>query len=69
MEQQQPRAALVCYEHLLRLSDPHPANYCRLARAFLTMGFPIRAELAVQKARELDRSCEEAARLWAAIYG
>jgi tetratricopeptide (TPR) repeat protein len=69
MEQQQPRDALVCYEHLLRLSDPHPAHYCRLARAFLSMGFPVRAELAVQKARGLDRNYAEAARLWAAIYG
>jgi tetratricopeptide (TPR) repeat protein len=66
-EQQQLREALPCYETLMRLSDPLPENYCRLARTYLALGHPLRADKAVREALRLDPRCEEAARLWVAI--
>ncbi|HEY7494539.1 MAG TPA: tetratricopeptide repeat protein [Candidatus Tectomicrobia bacterium] len=66
-EQQQLREALPCYETLMRLSDPLPANYCRLARTYLALGHPLRADKVVREALRLDPQCEEAARLRVAI--
>ena len=66
-EQQQLREALPCYETLMRLSDPLPANYCRLARTYLALGHPLRADKTVREALRLDPQCEEAARLRVAI--
>jgi tetratricopeptide (TPR) repeat protein len=66
-EKQQLREALPCYETLMRLSDPLPANYCRLARTYLALGHPLHADKAVREALRLDPQCEEAARLRVAV--
>jgi hypothetical protein len=66
-QKQQLRDALVCHEHLVRLGEPLPASYCRLAKSYLGLGFPLRAEQALQKALELDPACQEAIELRAAV--
>jgi tetratricopeptide (TPR) repeat protein len=66
-QKQQLREALVCHEHLVRLGEPLPESYCRLAKSYLGLGFPLRAEQALQKALELDPACQEAMELRAAV--
>ena len=66
-QKQQLREALVCYEHLVRLGEPLPESYCRLAKSYLGLGFPLRAEQALQKALDLDPQCQEAMELRAAV--
>jgi tetratricopeptide (TPR) repeat protein len=66
-EQQQLKEALSCYETLLRLSDPLPGNYCRLAKTYLALGYPLRADKAVREALRLDQDYAEALRLRTAI--
>jgi tetratricopeptide (TPR) repeat protein len=61
------REALACYEHLIRLGEPLPESYCRLAKTYLALGFPLRAEQALGKALELDPTCHEATEIWATI--
>lgn len=60
---QQLREALVCFEHLIRLGNPLPENYCRLAKSYLALGFPLRAEKALDKALKIDPECQEAIEL------
>jgi tetratricopeptide (TPR) repeat protein len=66
-EKHELREALVCYEHLIRLGEPRPESYCRLAKTYLALGFPLRAEKALEKAIELDPGCHEAMAIWATI--
>ena len=61
------REALVCYEQLIRLGEPLPESYCRLAKTYLALGFPLRAETALGKALELDPECREVREIRAAI--
>jgi tetratricopeptide (TPR) repeat protein len=66
-EKHELREALACYEHLIRLGEPRPESYCRLAKTYLALGFPLRAEKALEKAVELDPACHEAMEIWATI--
>jgi tetratricopeptide (TPR) repeat protein len=66
-EKHEFREALVCYESLIRLGEPLPESYCRLARTYLALGFPLRAEKALGKALELDPECREAMEIRATI--
>jgi tetratricopeptide (TPR) repeat protein len=66
-QKQQLRDALGCYEHLVRLGEPLPESYCRLAKSYLGLGYPLRAEQALHKALELDPECQEAMELRAAV--
>jgi tetratricopeptide (TPR) repeat protein len=66
-EKQALREALVCYEDLVRLGEPLPESYCRLAKTYLALGFPLRAETALGKALELDPECREVREIRAAI--
>jgi Flp pilus assembly protein TadD len=61
------REALVCYEQLTRLGEPLPESYCRLAKTYLALGFPLRAETALGKALELDPECREVREIRATI--
>lgn len=67
MKLDRPRDALTSYENITRLGRPMPANYCRLARVYLALGFHLRAEKAVQQALHLDPECQEAAELRVAV--
>ena len=69
MQQNRHREALVCYENVIRLSDPLPVHYCQLARLYMAMGFTLRAEKAVQQALQLDPECAEASALRIAVAG
>jgi tetratricopeptide (TPR) repeat protein len=68
MQQEQYRNALSCYETRLRLDDPDPLSYCRLAQAYLALGYPLRAELALEKALKIDPDFEEATQLRRLVY-
>jgi tetratricopeptide (TPR) repeat protein len=67
MQQNNLRAAVACYENLTRLDEPFSENYCRLARAYMALGFNLRAENAVQQALKLDPESTEAAELRIAV--
>jgi tetratricopeptide (TPR) repeat protein len=67
MRQDRLREAVVCYENHARLGDPLPANYCRLARVYMAMGFRLRAEKALEAALKLDPGCAEATELRVAV--
>jgi tetratricopeptide (TPR) repeat protein len=66
-EKHELREALACYEQLIRLGEPRPESYCRLAKTYLALGFPLRAETALGKALELDPECHEVREIRAAI--
>jgi tetratricopeptide (TPR) repeat protein len=68
MQQEQYRDALSCYETQLRLDDPEPLSYCRLAQAYLALGYPLRAELALEKALKIDPDFEEATQLRSLVF-
>jgi tetratricopeptide (TPR) repeat protein len=68
MQQEQYRDALSCYETHLRLDDPDPLSYCRLAQAYLALGYPLRAELALDKALKIDPDFEEATQLRSVVF-
>jgi tetratricopeptide (TPR) repeat protein len=68
MQQEQYRDALSCYETHLRLNDPDPLSYCRLAQAYLALGYPLRAELALEKALKIDPDFAEATQLRRLVY-
>jgi tetratricopeptide (TPR) repeat protein len=63
LQQKQYREALSCYETHLRLDNPDPVSYCRLAQIYLALGYPLRAELALDKALHIDPELAEIARL------
>jgi tetratricopeptide (TPR) repeat protein len=68
MQQEQYRDALSCYETHLRLAPPDPSSYCRLAQIYLALGYPLRAELALDKALHLDPDLEEVAHLRKLVF-
>jgi tetratricopeptide (TPR) repeat protein len=68
MQQEQYRDALSCYETHLRLDNPDPLSYCRLAQAYLALGYPLRAELALDKALKIDPDFEEATQLRSLVF-
>ncbi len=68
-QQEQHREALSCYELQLRLGQPGPQSYCRLAQTYLTLGYPLRAEKALQEALKIDPDFEEAIQLRDVVVG
>jgi tetratricopeptide (TPR) repeat protein len=67
MQQNNLRDAVACYENLTKLGEPFSENYCRLARAYMALGFNLRAEKAVQQALKLEPESAEAAELRIAV--
>jgi tetratricopeptide (TPR) repeat protein len=69
MLQNRHKEALFYFEQLTHATHPLPADYCRLARVYLELGFDLRAERAVTAALNLDPECVEAARLRSLVVG